>query len=387
MSRGAIQFDLLVVGAGPAGASAAAFAARNGLRVALIDKARFPRNKLCGGGLTGRALRYYQQAFGQAAPDVPMRRFDSIEFWAFGQDLGTIQGAPPLQLTMRYDLDDALVAQAIALGARDFTGHRPTCIDPEAGTVDLGHNCLHAPIIIAADGVNSALARQVFGKAFDHDQIGFALEVEHPEPDPNANLRIDFGAAAWGYGWSFPKHTGTTIGLGGVLRHNPDMKAALHTYLARLGVAEGANVQGQFLPFGAYRPHPSKHRVLFAGDAAGLVDPITGEGIAYAIRSGHMAAETAIAHRDSSDRVLARNYKSRLRPIHRAIRQARMIRPLLFQDRFQSGFVRAFRSSQTLRDEYLRLLNGDIEYGGLTRALALRLPRHLWRTLINSGRE
>lgn len=379
------NFDVLVLGAGPAGASAAAVAARNGLRVALIDKARFPRNKLCGGGLTGRALRYYCEAFDQPAPTIPMRRFDSVQFWAFGQDLGQIDGTPPLHLTMRHDLDADLVRRALHLGAVDYTGQQPLHINPQTGQIDLTGQSLTGQVIIAADGVNSPLARQIFGSAFDREQIGFALEIEYPDPD--TSLRIDFGAARWGYGWQFPKQAGTTIGLGGVMRRNPDMRAELNAYLQTLGIPQGTKVQGQFLPFGAFRNHPFRHRVMFAGDAAGLVDPITGEGIAYAIRSGHMAALTALSQRHGSDQALGRDYLRRLAPIHRAIRQARMIRPLLFQDRFQSGFVRAFRASQTLRQEYLRLLNGDIEYPGLTRALARRLPRHFWTLMTNYGRE
>ena len=81
------QFDLIVLGAGPAGASAAMVAVQAGLRVALVDKRRFPRDKLCGGGLTGRAMRHYGAIFGKQQPDVPIVRRDSFQFHAFGQDL------------------------------------------------------------------------------------------------------------------------------------------------------------------------------------------------------------------------------------------------------------------------------------------------------------
>ena len=380
------RFDVIVIGAGPAGSAAAAVAARGGLSVALIDKARFPRNKLCGGGLTGRALRYCSDAFGQHVPDAPLRRCDDIRFFAFGHDLGVIRDAPPLHLTMRRDLDAALLRRALDAGATDLTGRTPVQVDPDLAEVRLGDTTLRADVLIAADGVNSPVARQVFGRAFDRNRIGFALEIEHPDPGFGDGLRIDFGAAQWGYGWQFPKACGTTIGLGGVLHRNADMRAALATYLADLGVTEDIRVQGQFLPFGQDRRPAAHGRTLFAGDAAGLVDPITGEGIAYAIRSGQNAAETALAARHLSSRALRRDYAARLRPIHQAIRHARLIRPLLFTPRLQSAFVRAFRGSNTLRRDYLRLLNGDLEYPGLTRALLARLPRHLVGIVANGGR-
>ena len=379
------RFDVVVVGAGPAGSSAACVAAHAGLRVALIDKARFPRTKLCGGGLTGRALKYYADAFGPPAPDVPLRSFDAVEFWAFGTALGKIDGVPPLRLCMRHDLDTALLAQALQAGAEDMTGQAVKAVDPASGTVTTTAGQVQAGVIVAADGVNSPIARQVFGAAFDRDEIGFALEIEHPVTGPDDALRIDFGAAEWGYGWHFPKAGGVTVGVGGVLSRNPDMRGAMQDYTARLGLPPAARVQGQFLPFGRYRCETGVGRVLFAGDAAGLVDPITGEGIAYAIRSGDLAARAAIAEMANGPRAVARRYWRSLRQIHRSIRIARMLRPLLFGQRFQGSFVRGFRASSTLRREYLRLLAGDTEYPQLMAAVLGRLPAHLVRSWAHYG--
>ncbi|WP_417207758.1 geranylgeranyl reductase family protein [Antarctobacter sp.] len=375
------HFDLIVLGAGPAGASAALTAARSGLRVALVDKARFPRDKLCGGGLTGRAISLYSRIYGAPLPPVPLERRDSFAFHAFGQDLGESTDAPPLHLCMRFELDAALVRAAIGEGAADFTG-RAGRLDPGGPAFDLPDLRIEAPLLIAADGVNSPTASTLFGSAYDKTQIGFALEVERPGADPDRPLRIDFGAADWGYGWQFPKTRGTTIGVGGVLARNTDMKAALRRYMDALDIPSDLPVKGQFLPFGDFRPMPGKGRILLAGDAAGLVDPITGEGIAHALDSGALAANAvrqALTAGTPDSALYA--YKDSLRPIHRGLRHARLLRNLMFRESLRPTFIRSFRNSRTLRREYLRLMAGETEYGALMQKMVARLPGFAWRAV------
>jgi geranylgeranyl reductase family protein len=380
-SRRTERFDLIVLGAGPAGAAAAVTAARSGLSVALLDKARFPRNKLCGGGLTGRAIHHYEQIFGGSLPDVPMERRSDFAFFAFGQDLGFSRDAPPLHLCMRYQLDETLFRMAVQAGAEDLSGRAGT-LDPTGTAIDLPDRRLEATIVIAADGVNSPTARALFGNAYDKDQIGFALEVEHPGADADRPLRIDFGAANWGYGWQFPKTQGTTIGVGGVLSRNSDMKAALRRYLTTLGISENLPFKGQFLPFGAFRATPGRGRILLAGDAAGLVDPITGEGIAHALHSGALAADAArnALSAGTPDTALTL-YSQSLRPVHNGLRHARLLRNLMFREALRPAFVRSFRNSRTLRDDYFRLMAGETDYGPLMRKTAARLPGFAWRAI------
>ncbi|MFW2543207.1 geranylgeranyl reductase family protein [Primorskyibacter sp. 2E107] len=379
---GAHRFDLIVIGAGPAGAAAARTAADAGLRVALVDKQRFPRDKLCGGGITGRAIGHYRHVFGADLPDVPLVQCQDVSFFAFGEDLGLVRDVPPLYLGMRRELDRHLVARAVESGAEDFTGHSGHLdVDGPQPALQLNDRRLTAQIVVAADGVNSATARKLFGQPFDRSRIGFALEVESPEAR-EAPLRIDFGAAEWGYGWRFPKTTGTTIGVGGVLSRNSDMKAALAHYLQNLGVEAGLTVKGQFLPFGAFRKRPGAGRILLAGDAAGLVDPITGEGIGHALHSGHLAAQAAkkALSEGIPDQALG-YYCQSLAPIHKALRQAGLLRQIMFQNRLRPAFIRSFRGSRSLRSEYFRMMAGDGEYTDLMRHLVTRLPGFALRAI------
>lgn len=320
--------------------------------------------------------------FGADAPDIPLVRRSNISFLAFGEDLGTDRDAPPLFLGMRFALDDALVRAALAAGAQDFTGRPVVGLDPVARRIKLPEAEIAATAIIAADGVNSPTAKTMFGRAFDRDSIGFALEVERPGSSEDVPLRIDFGAANWGYGWQFPKTTGTTVGVGGVLSRNADMKASLRNYCDFLGVTEDLPVKGQFLPFGAFRRQPGRGRVLLAGDAAGLVDPITGEGIAHALRSGQAAAQAvADALKAGAPDAALDRYMRGIAGIHRGLGHAGRLRHLLFRDALRPTFIRSFRQSRTLRGDYLRLLAGETEYGEIMRKMAFRLPSFAARAL------
>jgi len=372
------RFDVVVVGAGPAGAAAAVTAARAGLRVALADRHRFPRDKLCGGLVTGRARGHYAAIFGHPMPFTAEACSTTVDFHFNGRPAGVVADAPPLCGTMRREMDAMLCAQALAAGAADFTGRGVTGVDTQASEVVLDGARLGYRVLIGADGVNSAVARALFGQPFDRAHIGFGLEIEAPgAPPPDAPVRIDLGAARWGYGWAFPKRETTTVGVGGLLSENPDLKRDMAAYCNLLGIDTASlRVKGQFLPFGDVRRVPGRGTVLLAGDAAGLVDPITGEGIGHAMASGDMAARAAIrALAEGRPARALRHYRRALIPLHRSLRMARLLRPLLFSRALEPAFARAFTSSTTLRHDFLRLMAGEVEYGTILWRVTRRLPR------------
>lgn len=374
------QFDVIVIGAGPAGGAAAFWAARAGLTVALIDRKSFPRDKLCGGLVTGRARRHYTEIFGHDMPFDPEDCKTTVDFRYRGQPVGLIEDAPPLCATMRWDMDAMICDHALGAGARDFTGQDVAALDPVTATLTLRDGrSLRYGVLIGADGVNSLVARHLFGQSFERARIGFGLEIEATDPHlvPGAPIRIDLAAAHWGYGWTFPKRHSTTIGVGGLLSKNPEMKRAMAAYCDMLGIyAPEARIKGQFLPFGHFRRTPGRGAVVLAGDAAGLVDPITGEGIGHALHSGQLAAQAAIdalaSHRPDT---ALRRYRRALRPLHRSLRMARLIRPVIFALALEPSFARAFARSSTLRRQFLDLMAGDTDYRDILWRVVLRLPR------------
>ncbi len=358
-------------------------ARRAGLSAALIDKAAFPRDKLCGGLVTGRARTQYRQIFGgDLSPDL-FQPHDRIAFHAGGTRLGAVQNTPRLYLTMRRDMDAHLLDLALGSGASNFTGQRIAHLDVDSPRVTLANGAvLTGQILIGADGVTSIVARALFGRAFDPERIGFALEVEAPSGPATETIRIDFDAAKWGYGWRFPKLRSTTIGVGGLQAPNPDMKGRLAQYRTDLGDGAECAVKGHFLPFGDFKRVPGRGAVLLAGDAAGLVDPITGEGIALAWQSGAAAGDAAArAIAAGKPQGALRLYRRALGPLHRGLRMAVWLRPLIFAPRLNPLFRRAFGRSSVVKGAYLRLLAGEVEYPGLCLLVLRRLPRAALRDL------
>ncbi|MFN4154757.1 MAG: geranylgeranyl reductase family protein [Paracoccaceae bacterium] len=371
--------DVLVIGAGPAGSAAAITAVHAGLRVALIDKAAFPREKLCGGGVTARAHGYARAVFG----DLPQDLFHisrSVRFSTGTTTLARLDQAPPIYMTMRSAFDAALRTRAVDAGAQDFCGQRMAECLPETGRVTLADGqVLTAPVLIGADGVHSAVARALFGRALDPAAIGFALEAEVPGP-PSPDTELDMTALPWGYGWDFPKAQGRTLGIGGVAVQDKDLRPRFHDWLRARGVDPGTvKIKGHHLPSGASRAVPGRGAVLLAGDAAGLVDPVTGEGIGWAILSGRLAAEAAAeALRMGAPQTALMRYQLRMQPIRGELVRARLLAKVVYHPVLQPRLLKALASSDHFQRRYLALLAGEMDYADLGPS---RLAGVVWRVL------
>jgi menaquinone-9 beta-reductase len=380
-----LRFDVLILGSGPAGSAAARVAALAGLRVALLDKSRFPREKLCGGGITGRCGRYLEEVFDLSTNDALFLETTRFRLTYQGRTLTSEEAT--LHMTMRRDFDAALQGAAINAGAQVFAPVRVRNIDPQAGQITLEDGrVLAGQVLIGADGANSAMARAVYGRAFDPEQIGFGLEAELPRALTDDNtVEVDLGAAAWGYGWVFPKQGSITVGVGGIHARNPDMKAHFARYVQRHAPdMADTPCKGAFLPFGAFRPVPGAGRVLLAGDAAGLVDPITGEGIAWAIKSGQYAGEAVVEALTAHDPARALPaYQRRIAYIHTEMTAARRIRAVIYAPILRDLFPRTVAASPTMARTYLRLLGGEIDYTDIRKNFFLRLARRMGHALFS----
>lgn len=383
------QFDLIIIGSGPAGSASAIIAAQAGLSVALLDRSSFPREKLCGGGVTGRSMRYLDEIFGITPGNALFLSSSRVRLAYDGRIISQHEDAPPLQMTMRRAFDAALHQKAVMAGARVYAPVRIAALDEDTVTVTLADGRkLQAALLIGADGANSLVARTLYGRAFDPAQIGFGLEIELARTSGDDDItEIDLGAADWGYGWVFPKRDTITLGVGGIHARNADMKAHFRTYLARhapsLEAMAEMKCKGAFLPFGAYRKTPGRGRVLLAGDAAGLVDPITGEGIAWALRSGQFAGQAAVEALTGQgpDAAMA-CYMRRIAPIHREMDAARRIRALIYARPVRGFFPRAVERNPSMSRTYLRLLAGELDYADLGTRVLFRLARRLGASVL-----
>ena len=324
-------WDVAVVGAGPAGATAARVAAEAGAKVALLEKATLPRYKTCGGGLIGLSRAALPAGF-----ELPVRqRIDAITFTQQGRRARTRRDREGglLALVNRADFDHALAKAAVEAGVRLYEGaavtgvEQPTILDAEtepsadtatatdAATTE--HTRTDGPVVLTlADGSRLA-ARAVVGADGSASRIGryvgvtcrqvdLGLEAEISVPPAVAErwagrVLIDWGPVRGSYGWVFPKGDTLTVGViaarggGDGGSGGEATRAYYREFINRLGLSgfPAATDSGHLTRCRTADSPLFLGRVLVAGDAAGLLEPWTREGISYALRSGQLAGETA----------------------------------------------------------------------------------------------
>jgi geranylgeranyl reductase family protein len=294
------RFDVLVVGAGPAGSATAIHLAGGGARVLLADRAAFPRDKPCGGGVTGRALR---QAPCDLTPVVE-RVVHTFELRLHhGRSFRRTSTEPLILMTQRRRLDAHLAQQAVAAGAIFRDNARVEQIEIGVGhvTAIVGGVPVSADYLVGADGANGIVARAAGLEA--GIVRGIALEGNVPwqlldQDRYSATAVVEVGAPSGGYGWLFPKGDHANLGVGGWAKEGPHLRGHLARLARAFSVDPAAitGTRGHRLPMrrvGASTP--AGDRVLLVGDAAGLVDPLSGDGIYEAFGSARLASEAILA--------------------------------------------------------------------------------------------
>jgi geranylgeranyl reductase family protein len=344
--------DVVVVGAGPAGSSAAWWLAHSGLDVVVLEKARFPREKVCGDGLTPRAVKALEAMGIDTSPAAGWVRHRGLRVHGGGQvvevDWPRLGRWPGYSLVRpRRELDAMLAAHAQGAGARLHT--EVTVSDPlldDAGRVTGVHAqegpdkepvTWRAPLVVSAEGLSGRLAKSLGLVRREDRPLGVAVRryVRTPKTDDH-HLDISFDLTAAGpsadsmpgYGWVFGMGDGTAnVGFGLLDTRRAtgaDHREVLRNWLATLPpewelTEENAvtPLRGAGLPMALHRQPSYSRGLLLTGDAAGVVNPFNGEGISYAMETGRMAAETAVeaiaAPAGPARESVLRRYPDRLR--------------------------------------------------------------------------
>ncbi len=282
----------IIIGAGPAGITCGYTLLKNGEECLLIDRCTFPREKLCGGGLTPRALRLIDRIYEGLKYDYC--RVNTIDLYKNVNKVCTFHLDTEIRTVARKDFDHTLLKEYLAKGGR-FVTDIVSKIEEKAGIIHLtltSGKTLTCDYLIGADGTNSIVRKHIQPK-FDRGII--CLEKTVVGDNPTENIRVYFDKTYLnGYLYLFPNPRGYVVGYGNK-RTNIDI---FHESLERYGLANDNKTKGAYIPTFCKFDYPFYKHIILIGDAGGYVDSMTGEGIPYAIKSGENAALSIINNAD-----------------------------------------------------------------------------------------
>ncbi|MBR4511625.1 MAG: NAD(P)/FAD-dependent oxidoreductase [Bacteroidales bacterium] len=353
-----MYYPVLIIGGGPAGAAAGIALQKAGVQTCIVDKAQFPRQKLCGGLVTRKTKDLLNSLIDDRAEseiwqEVSAGVHTQLKLYNRFELASSVTIGVPFDTVYRKVYDNYLVRYYQEKGGTLLDGNLPVSLDVEGKKLVLkSGEELNFDYLIAADGANSWVRHQV---GLSIDKRLFCLEINVSRDDFDfEGIGIYFDVIGVGYAWVFPKNDCYCIGIGSTEKPKKDTKAIFGDFLQRIGVRnlEKYPFQGAFVPGGGFLKKPYYgDNVLFAGDAAGFADPLTGEGLYWSLYSGMQAAEAVLAQPDS----VVRCYAVKCRPIQKNIRSVMRTRILFHKPLYQfwlknvgahPNFVRYFSDHQ-----------------------------------------
>jgi geranylgeranyl reductase family protein len=376
----AVDLDVAIVGAGPAGTAAALAFRGSGLRVAILEKAVPPRYKTCGGGVLRRASALLPLDISS----VIERECHAAELVHHAPALRFVcrRQQPVISMVMRDRFDLLLTQAAMSAGAQlfDATAVREVKIGEDSVELFTSGKRFRARFVIAADGANSVVARQL--GLPELQQVVPALECEVTLP-PGENpalwetARFDFGFVPEGYAWVFPKREHLSIGVLTTRRGAANLPDYYRRYVEHLGVTRvvGEERHGYIIPCRPRRKLFSASRVLLVGDAAGLADPVTAEGITAGILSGQLAAQAILEGAGDAEKVRRVYHQTLNSNLLADLRVARALARILY------GWPRVRGSLFSAHGQRVSELITQIVTGQTTYRAAVRRPANYLKLL------
>jgi geranylgeranyl reductase family protein len=376
-------FDVAVVGAGPAGSTAAHRLASAGARVLLVDRASFPRDKPCGGGVTLRAARLLPFSLEPVVED----RIERMEVrLGYRRRFTRTMREPVALMTQRRRLDHFLFEQAARAGADARDGVTVRDIRADGLTVD-GEE-IRARVVLGADGCNGVAARSLgLAAGVVH---GVALEANLPYGGVVSRDRfartmvLEIAVVPGGYAWVFPKADHVNVGVGGDESEGPRLRAHLRRLCEEHGLDPGelTETRGHRLPMRRPESTLARGTAAVIGDAAGLVDPFSGDGMYEAFLSAQLAADAALsvlAGRAAGLEPYAEQVARRITPLTAAGWGAKVA-----FDRFPRTTFALARLPVTFT-VVERLLRGELSHPGAARGLQAGAIRLIYAVAAHAG--
>lgn len=367
------SYDVIIVGAGPAGATLGYELARKGIEVLVLEKEKLPRYKPCAGGITVKTANLLDFDIAPVAQHVV---YGVRVTYKNNKEFTRRYDKPLIYTVMREEFDHLLVRRAQEAGAVVADGQRVCQVEETAGKVEVRTtgDLFSAQIVAGADGANSVVASNLgLSKGIEHG-VGLAAEISVPGEGLvkwDSLMGLDLGNIRGGYGWIFPKKGHLSVGVGGPPGQAKKLKARYQKMLVRqkFESCEATRVRSHFLPVAKNGAAVQTGRGLLLGDAAGLLDPLTGEGIYYAIRSAQIAAPIIGQGFQGGTIDLSGYHDTMVREIMPELRASRALARIFTW--FPGLYFNGIEGSDRLWRASCRLLRGEESYISLKKRLGV----------------
>jgi geranylgeranyl reductase family protein len=377
------MYDLIVVGAGPAGSTAARTASVMGLNVLLLEKEVFPRYKPCGGALSDKTISLLDFSIPE---ELCEKTINGARFHFQGKAVESRKDYRLTALVTRSNFDHLLLKKAEETGAKlkieKVIGfrERDECVE-----VQTGSHRFSSRFLVVASGCQDMLKNNIQRKEVrNHYGIYMVTEIESAEQEINDRFNnivdVHFGVAPGSYGWIFPHRGYYSVGIGGLASLMKHSRRIMLDFLKANGFNGSYRLHGHTLPLGGLNRHIATKRVMLAGDAAGFVDAFTGEGIYYAMRSGEIAAKTAAENLSNPDPDIEQAYESRCRrDFGEELRYSLLLSRAM--NSYPEIFFRILTGQNEILDKCIETLTARTTYKSFICWLAPRLPLCALRSL------
>lgn len=368
------SYDVIVIGAGPSGSTAARVLASGGFSVLMLERESLPRIKPCGGALTHRALALLPPGY------EDQLRHEATEWTFHGKNLPptTIQRPSPYCHIVERQYFDQFLAQEAEIAGAHLRTHEPVTMvvrTPDGFEVNTTKEAYRCSFLVAADGAHGITAKHL---GLARPRLGAAIEAEVEVSRAMAEhyahrVAIHVGDYPWGYAWVIPRNNILNIGVGSFRAQSFPLKKRFFQFARDIVGNVDLRPMAHPLPYRLRYVSPVLGRALFVGDAAGLMDAFSAEGIFSAIRSGQLAAEALIRHVKadvSLDSYSQQLYQEFWPSLKSAVKMGMLFYPWV-------GFwSKVFSQNQDLLNDYLGVAMGDVSYQALQHHTEKALLKH-----------
>lgn len=354
--------DVIIVGAGPSGSVAAYLLAKEGYRTLIVDMKTFPRYKPCGGGVTWRAYNLLRNA------GISLQSFEvyhkEVVIRGFGDEVRVNSDEEFAVATVRREKFDAeLLEIALSEGA-ELRVARVTGIIDKGDSLVLRGIEERANYVIGADGAYSIIANSSGVRScWRNEDLIFAIEGRAPRWE---ELTFIVDASPCGYGWIFPRESDSNAGVGGIASKSREVMGAFRKFSKDHAVEM---IGAWVIPTGGHNQSIARGKVILIGDAAGLADPLTGEGLYYAFKSAYESVKSL----ESEDP--ASSYTKRMRDVLEELRLKRKARDIIIPR--MGFFFKLFASYPEIARRYMLTSIGRLDFKEFWSWSLLRIPKAL----------